>query len=181
MSLGSRIKERRLALGYTQEELANKVGLQKSAIAKYENGRVTNIKHTILVKMATALECCPAYLMDFTDSLQEVSVEKSDFSSLQTVLDVFDFRLEESVPALLYSVKHKNNSDLVISLKPEEVVDMLYDISDFIYGIIGDKVHNILLNANRSYGLNAARSRTDVPITDADAKHDEDIMDDENF
>ena len=44
MEIGKKIKEARLEKGMTQEELGKIVGLQKSAIAKYETGRVVNIK-----------------------------------------------------------------------------------------------------------------------------------------
>ena len=56
MDIGQKIKEARLAKGLTQEELGNIVGLQKSAIAKYENGRVVNIKRSTLQKLAKALD-----------------------------------------------------------------------------------------------------------------------------
>lgn len=65
MNMSDRIKERRTALGMTQEELGEKLGLQKSAIAKYENGRVENIKRSVILKMAAFLECSPSYLMGF--------------------------------------------------------------------------------------------------------------------
>lgn len=68
MDMATRIKERRLAMDYTQEELASKLGLQKSAIAKYENGRVENIKRSIIQKMASILECTPSYLMGWDDA-----------------------------------------------------------------------------------------------------------------
>ena len=55
MDIGKKIKDARLAKGLTQEELGNIVGLQKSAIAKYENGRVVNIKRSTLQKLAKAL------------------------------------------------------------------------------------------------------------------------------
>lgn len=55
MEIGSLIKEARLAKGLTQEELGKLVGVQKSAIAKYENGRVVNIKRSTLHKLATVL------------------------------------------------------------------------------------------------------------------------------
>ena len=55
MEIGQKIKQARIAKGLTQEELGNMVGLQKSAIAKYENGRVVNIKRSTLQKLATAL------------------------------------------------------------------------------------------------------------------------------
>lgn len=48
----------------TQEELAQKLGLQKSAIAKYESGRVQNIKRTMISRLADVLECDPVWLMD---------------------------------------------------------------------------------------------------------------------
>ena len=56
MDIGQKIKEARLAKGLTQEELGNLVGLQKSAIAKYETGRVVNIKRSTLQKLAKALD-----------------------------------------------------------------------------------------------------------------------------
>lgn len=55
MEIGMKIREARLAKGMTQEELGNLVGLQKSAIAKYESGRVVNIKRSTLQKLAQAL------------------------------------------------------------------------------------------------------------------------------
>lgn len=67
MEMNRRIKERRLALNLTQEELAQRLGLQKSAIAKYESGRVENIKRSVLAKMAEILECSPTYLMGWDD------------------------------------------------------------------------------------------------------------------
>ena len=62
--LADRIKERRLALHLTQEELGKKVGLQKSAIAKYEKGTIINPKRSMIARFAHALECDPVWLMD---------------------------------------------------------------------------------------------------------------------
>lgn len=56
MEVGEIIKEARLAKGMTQEELGELVGVQKSAIAKYENGKVVNIKRRTLKKLATVLD-----------------------------------------------------------------------------------------------------------------------------
>ena len=63
MGMAERIKERRKAMGYTQTELGEKLGLQASAIAKYENGRVKNMKRSVIANMAKVLECYPTYLM----------------------------------------------------------------------------------------------------------------------
>lgn len=81
MGMAEKIKERRLAMGYTQEELAQKLGLQKSAIAKYENGRVENIKRSIIQNMAKVLECSPTYLMNFEPNVEPAKIaEKGSVS-----------------------------------------------------------------------------------------------------
>ena len=67
MSMAERIKERRTLKGLTQEELGKKIGLQKSAIAKYKNGRVENIKRCVIENMAEVLGCSPCYLMDWDE------------------------------------------------------------------------------------------------------------------
>ena len=67
ISMAERIKERRIIMGYTQEKLAKKLNLQKSAIAKYENGRVKNIKCSIIEEMAKILDCSPSYLMGWDE------------------------------------------------------------------------------------------------------------------
>lgn len=74
--MAERIKERRIAMNYTQEELASKLGLQKSAIAKYENGRVENIKRSVIAQMAKLFECSPAYLMGWDTSDEKTTNKK---------------------------------------------------------------------------------------------------------
>lgn len=75
MGMAERIKERRTIMGFTQEELGEKLGLQKSAIAKYENGRVENMKRSVIAEMATILDCSPSYLMGW---------EAEDFSKKES-------------------------------------------------------------------------------------------------
>ena len=56
MDIGQKIREARIAKGMTQEELGKVLGVQRSAIAKYEKGRVVNIKRSTLQKLAAALD-----------------------------------------------------------------------------------------------------------------------------
>ena len=71
MGMPEKIKHQRQLLGLTQEELAQKLGLQKSAIAKYENGRVENIKRTTILKMSEIFNCSPSFLLDVNDGFQQ--------------------------------------------------------------------------------------------------------------
>lgn len=68
MTMAERIKELRLAAGLTQEELGIKLGLQKSAIAKYENGRVENIKQSTIQALAELFQVRPSYIMGWDDN-----------------------------------------------------------------------------------------------------------------
>lgn len=77
MGMAERIKERRNFMGFTQEELGEKLGLQKSAIAKYENGRVENIKRSVIADMAKVLGCSPAYLMGWDNEEKFVSLNNT--------------------------------------------------------------------------------------------------------
>lgn len=86
MTVGQKIKESRLSHGFTQEELAARVGVQKSAIAKWETGRVENIKRSSLQKLAEALEISPADLIG--------SAEKPAVSPL--ILEITDIMSDMS-------------------------------------------------------------------------------------
>ena len=63
MDIGTKIKQARIAKGMTQEELGEILGVQKSAVAKYENGRVVNFKRTTLKKIADVLNIPPFELV----------------------------------------------------------------------------------------------------------------------
>ena len=63
MDIGAKIKAARLEKGMTQEELGDILGVQKSAIAKYENGRVVNIKRSTLKKISDVLGIKPHELI----------------------------------------------------------------------------------------------------------------------
>lgn len=62
MKLKDNIKARRLALGLTLDEVAQKIGVSKPTIHRYESGVITNIPSDKLLKIADALQTTPALL-----------------------------------------------------------------------------------------------------------------------
>ncbi len=68
MTTGDRIRQLRIEHQMTQEELGAKVGVQKAAIYKYENGLVVNLKRSVLEKLALVLDTTPTYLMGMEES-----------------------------------------------------------------------------------------------------------------
>lgn len=66
-SIGSRIKELRTLSGLSQEELGNRVGVQRAAINKYEVGSVTNIPIATIEKMAMVFDVSPTYIVGWSE------------------------------------------------------------------------------------------------------------------
>ena len=61
MKMGDIIKQLRLQHNMTQEELGKHIGVQKSAIRKYESGLVENMKRTSIQKMADLFNVHPGH------------------------------------------------------------------------------------------------------------------------
>ena len=77
MTTGEMIRTLRLEKGWTQEELAKRLGVQKAAVYKYEKGLVVNLKREVLERLACALDTTPARLLGEAaepDILDEVDV-----------------------------------------------------------------------------------------------------------
>lgn len=68
MTTGERIKELRLKNDMTMEELAEKLGLQKAAIYKYESGLVVNLKRSVIEKLSQIFNVSPSYIMCLEDT-----------------------------------------------------------------------------------------------------------------
>lgn len=66
-----RLRERRISMGLTQEEVGNIAGITRSAVQKYERGIIKNVYTSTLELFAQALRCSPAYLMCWTDNPRE--------------------------------------------------------------------------------------------------------------
>lgn len=64
MSTGDKIKRLRVERNMTQEQLGEKLGVKKSAVAKYENDRVRNLKRKTLLKLADVFGVAPSYFID---------------------------------------------------------------------------------------------------------------------
>ena len=91
MKIGQKIKEARNAKGFTQEELGKLIGVQKSAIAKYESGRVVNIKRSTLQKIASALDIRPSELVFEQAPKESASFHVKVISDLELMASLQDY------------------------------------------------------------------------------------------
>lgn len=71
--LGQRVKELRLKLGYTQQELADKLSTSNMNIANIESGRVKNPRN--LTELAEILKSSPNYLLGGDSDILKLDAE----------------------------------------------------------------------------------------------------------
>lgn len=160
MAMSDRIKSKRKEVGLTQEELAKKLGLQKSAIAKYENGRVKNIKRSTIAKMSEIFDCSPTYLMDLEPATDKCIENIFTNDNLENIID--------NIGAL--SPKEKNHFKKYLQLveinrrKADNYIEQLLSIQQM----------------DDDLSVMAAHERTDIKVTDEMRKHDKDIMMDDS-
>ncbi len=67
---GDRIKYVRSLRNATLDEIARKVGVTKSTIQRYENGKIKAIKIPVVESIAAALQVNPAWILGKSDDME---------------------------------------------------------------------------------------------------------------
>ena len=81
-----------LKKGLTQEALGELLGVQKSAIAKYESGRVVNIKRSTLKKISEVLGIRPAELItDIETKPVELAELHADMLKDEDMVEIYTY------------------------------------------------------------------------------------------
>lgn len=75
MTIGDRIRKQRELSGFSQTEFAEKVGISKQNLYKYEMNVITNIPSDKIEKIAEQLSVSPSYLMGWENNL---TIENAD-------------------------------------------------------------------------------------------------------
>ena len=78
MTLGRRIKDRRLKMRMNQKELSAASNLSQATISRIENGRVQQLKSENLKRLAIALGVTVDYLIGRTDRIRPDDVVEAD-------------------------------------------------------------------------------------------------------
>lgn len=71
MIVAARLRQRRIAAGMTQQQLAQRIGKRQGYIGDIENGKRKAITTDTLVKLCRALGCSADYLLGLVDDEAE--------------------------------------------------------------------------------------------------------------
>ncbi len=106
MGINTKLKERRLELGLTLEEVGNIVGVGKSTVRKWETGAIENMKRDKISLLAKALQVSPAFIMGWEESEEkskkEIKLTKKDEKDIAKKLEATLDQLENSSDALMF-------------------------------------------------------------------------------
>lgn len=127
------LKQRRIELGLTLEDVGKIVGVSKGTVQKWESGFIDNMKRDKIALLSSALKISPLKIIGYEDDTPKILTYYNVLN--QTGKEEAEKRIEE----LTHIDKYTNTAEL----------------------------------------LNAAHA---IPgATEEEKKHDNDIMDDENF
>lgn len=158
MGIGYRIKEARERLALTQTELGQKVGVTGSAITNYEK-ETSHPKEQVIYKLMEVLGVDANYLfqdcMSVNPNTHEISLSEYEHIKKYRALDDHGRKM---VDFTLKEEWERSNYQYIPNVPPLKVAE-----------------------PSTPYEVNAAHDRTDVPVTDEMKKHDDDIMDSDDF
>lgn len=111
MSVGKRIKERRKELNISADQLAKRLGKDRSTVFRYENGDIEKLPIDILEPIAAALKTTPQVLMGWED------VQKKNDTLTDIVLRMRSDDVFLSAVESLYKMDQEKLSSLMTLLK----------------------------------------------------------------
>lgn len=106
MNIGEKIRKRRIELGWTQQELADKMGYtSKSTINKIEKGR-SDVAQKNIAKFAEVLGVSIAYLMDWEEDYT-VTINDPTMGELTLLIETATPEQKKNLLAIAKALLHK--------------------------------------------------------------------------
>ena len=130
ISVQERLKDLRVEKGLKLEELAEQVGLSKSALGSYENDEDKEINHGSLLKLAGFYQVTVDYLLGLTDNRAH---ENTPLAELH---------LTDEAVALLKSGR-VNNRLLCEMMSHEKFAELMADAEIYVDGMVTMRFHDI--------------------------------------
>ena len=118
MTIGKQIRKRRKELKMSVDELAKRIGKDRSTIYRYENGDIENFPLEVLLPMAEALETTPQALLSTIVTSNKWLSERAEKWFAAT--DRYEFSDEEVRlfhEIANYLIKNRNSDDFEDNLK----------------------------------------------------------------
>lgn len=127
MTIGERIKQRRMELGLSVDEVAEKLGKNRATVYRYESNEIENLPVGTLEPLAKILETTPAQLMGWDDKEQDKIYRKIFANNLRRYLDKGNKTQREVADAIGVSPQTFNTWMQMVALPRMDKVQALAD------------------------------------------------------
>lgn len=98
--MGNRIFQKRKEYGYTMEQLGSMLGVNKTAVNKWEKGITQNIKQSTIKKMADIFEVSPSWLLGYDESSTKNDIPEYVAGTIE-IIDLYSRATLEQRQAVL--------------------------------------------------------------------------------
>ena len=98
MTLGEKIKARRIELGLSVDQIAEKIDRNRATVYRYENSDIGDIPTGVLETLAKALSTTPAELMGWKDD----GLTDRDKKDIAQTMEKFILQLGDPKQALMF-------------------------------------------------------------------------------
>lgn len=119
MAIGERIKYLRNKLGLSQVEFADKIGISKQSLYKYENNIITNIPSDKIEAIAHLCKVSPSYLMGWEDDNDYFESQESEIPYYlnDDAREMAQFMFENPEYKVLFDASRKVSKDDIDMVK----------------------------------------------------------------
>lgn len=80
MEIKDLIRQKRIALGMTMKEVADKVGVSEGTISRWESGEIANMKRGAIASLAKVLQLSPNSIMGWDDDDEQAPDEPESYN-----------------------------------------------------------------------------------------------------
>lgn len=147
-SIGDRIKQRRLEIGLSVDQVAEKIGKNRATVYRYESSEIEKFPIDVLEPLADALRTTPAYLMGWADGEQEVlpsniipMPEMRKIPLVGTIACGEPILAEENIDEYISIPKHIK-ADFALTCKGDSMINARIWDGDTVYIKQQDTVEN---------------------------------------
>ena len=168
MTVGKRIKERRIELNMSVDELAKRINKNRTTIYRYERGDIENLPIDVLKPIASALYTTPAWIMgwnqdkndkrkntDYETNIQYVDSLGEVIKNLRMSKNITLEEFANETGILLSDLKDYETGKSKI---PEEI---LIKLAKFL-GVTVDDLTSANITVNGTHMVYASNSKTHV-------------------
>lgn len=146
--IGDRIKKRRLELGLSVDQVAERIGKNRATVYRYESSEIEKFPIDILTPLADVLQTTPAYLMGWTDGERDAlpanvipMPEMRKIPLVGTIACGAPILAEENIEEYISVPKHIK-ADFALICKGDSMINARIFDGDVVYIRQQDTVEN---------------------------------------